>query len=578
MTAFPKLPDALSPTADEPLARVRSYTSGFADELGDRQLVFDHATATSLEVLRLKKAFSDSPEFEAALRARVEETRHLQHPSLATIHGVERRGEDGLCLISKLTSGRRVSELVSKAHGAAFALELIRLVTPALAMLQRTGPGVAHGALSPERIVATRDGRLVVVEHVLGSAIEALKLTRPQLAGLGLVVPVGTDPVRLDSRTDLTQLGFIALSLLVGRQLDAADYPDRIPALLDEFVLGAGSPILSAKLRAWLERAMQISPRSFATARDAQDALGQLPDDVDVRIAEATGLLPEVRAEAAATPKPPVRVRHESVPANGAEPHPAAGTADLFAPPQPVGGSGRPAAAWITAALAVLAAFEAVAIAVLLYTRPPADATENRGPAVDVAGAPDAASMPPVTSSGQAATSLSGLGGVDAVPPKTDSAPSVPAVPAPPVAADPRPGGIAVSSAIDLQVFRNGTLVGSTTDGPIAVNAGSQTLEFVNETLGFRIRQTVNVKSGKVTPVSVALPNGRISINAVPWAEVTIDGNPAGETPLANLSLPIGTHEIVFRHPQLGERKQTVVVTVDGLVRVTQTFQPGLEH
>jgi hypothetical protein len=78
-----------------------------------------------------------------------------------------------------------------------------------------------------------------------------------------------------------------------------------------------------------------------------------------------------------------------------------------------------------------------------------------------------------------------------------------------------------------------------------------------------------------MTNLSIAVPKGRISINAVPWAEVLIDGTAAGQTPLANLSLPIGTHEIVFRHPQFGERKQTVVVKVEGLSKVTQTLQPG---
>jgi hypothetical protein len=66
-----------------------------------------------------------------------------------------------------------------------------------------------------------------------------------------------------------------------------------------------------------------------------------------------------------------------------------------------------------------------------------------------------------------------------------------------------------------------------------------------------------------------------VSINAVPWADVLVDGSAAGQTPLANVSLPIGPHEIVFRHPQLGERKRTVVVTVEGLAKVTQTFQAG---
>ena len=131
-----------------------------------------------------------------------------------------------------------------------------------------------------------------------------------------------------------------------------------------------------------------------------------------------------------------------------------------------------------------------------------------------------------------------------------------------------------VTSAMELQVFENGKLIGSTA-GPIAINEGTRAVEFVNETLGFRYRQTVNVKGGQMTTVNIAVPNGRISINAAPWAEVDIDGKPAGETPLANLSLPIGTHEVTFRHPQFGVKKQTVVIKVDGMTRVTQVFQPG---
>jgi serine/threonine-protein kinase len=83
----------------------------------------------------------------------------------------------------------------------------------------------------------------------------------------------------------------------------------------------------------------------------------------------------------------------------------------------------------------------------------------------------------------------------------------------------------------------------------------------------------VTVKGGQMTSLNISVPNGRVSINAAPWAEVTIDGTPAGQTPLANLSLPIGTHEVVFRHPQFGERKQTITVKADGMTRVSHSFQ-----
>ena len=52
-------------------------------------------------------------------------------------------------------------------------------------------------------------------------------------------------------------------------------------------------------------------------------------------------------------------------------------------------------------------------------------------------------------------------------------------------------------------------------------------------------------------------------------AEVTVDGRALGETPIANFTLRAGTHEIVFRHPQHGELKQTVVVKAGENGRVT---------
>jgi serine/threonine-protein kinase len=71
----------------------------------------------------------------------------------------------------------------------------------------------------------------------------------------------------------------------------------------------------------------------------------------------------------------------------------------------------------------------------------------------------------------------------------------------------------------------------------------------------------------------VSPPNGLLSINASPWAEVWIDGKPAGETPLANLSVSLGEHEIVFRHPDMGEQRRTALVRVDGVTRVSVNFQ-----
>jgi serine/threonine-protein kinase len=59
-----------------------------------------------------------------------------------------------------------------------------------------------------------------------------------------------------------------------------------------------------------------------------------------------------------------------------------------------------------------------------------------------------------------------------------------------------------------------------------------------------------------------------LAVNALPWAEVWIDGEHVGETPLGNLTRTIGTHEVVFRHPELGEKKQTITVTLREPARI----------
>ena len=69
--------------------------------------------------------------------------------------------------------------------------------------------------------------------------------------------------------------------------------------------------------------------------------------------------------------------------------------------------------------------------------------------------------------------------------------------------------------------------------------------------------------------MNVMLPMGSIAINAIPWAEVWVDGDKAGDTPIGNLSVTIGKHEVTFRHPEFGEAHQTVTVTLSGPARLS---------
>ncbi|HKW02105.1 MAG TPA: PEGA domain-containing protein [Vicinamibacterales bacterium] len=562
------VPDAS--TQDLP-QRPRLYTPGLPDPLGDRMLTFDNSTASSLELLRFKKEFSSAPGFESALRKRVDDLSRLRHPSIAAVRGVEwLNSGEALALVSIHTAGRRLSEILKDARGAAFALELVRQVAPALVALENTGTGLSHGALTPERIVVTREGRLVVVEHVLASAIEALRLPANRVrADLGLAVPA-SDPVKFDARLDVIQLAFVALSLLLGRRLEAADYPQHTTVLLDEFARNDAAA--AARFRPWLERALQLGANPFSTAQEAQEAFNKLPAEDAAPVSVATSAAP-------AAAKAPVAVAVAAPARNAAlklEPiEDLAPAAVASAPTQWHSGRAFKIARWVAGALAVLAVGEGMVIAGL-FTRPSAVVVAPPPPsrAQLMPTQPAAVINIPVPTTTPAAAEPAASTSKPAEPPPA-AKPDVPPADKPaaaPASSTSRFGGIKLSSAIELQVFENNNLLGSTA-GPIAVNEGAHALDLVNELLGFRTRQTVTVKSGQMTNLTVPVPDGRVSINAVPWADVVIDGTPAGQTPIANLSLKIGQHEVIFRHPQLGEQKQTVTVKVDGLTRVSAVLQ-----
>jgi hypothetical protein len=139
-------------------------------------------------------------------------------------------------------------------------------------------------------------------------------------------------------------------------------------------------------------------------------------------------------------------------------------------------------------------------------------------------------------------------------------------------AARERRGGIRLSSPIQIQVLERERILGSSGGGPIVTTPGRHELDFINTAMGYRSHQTVDIKPGRIVALTIVPPDGRISVNAMPWAQVWINGNAAGDTPIANLPLAVGEHRITFRHPQLGEQTQTVVVKAGALTRVSATF------
>jgi hypothetical protein len=128
-------------------------------------------------------------------------------------------------------------------------------------------------------------------------------------------------------------------------------------------------------------------------------------------------------------------------------------------------------------------------------------------------------------------------------------------------------GWLAIAAPFEVTVLERTDVVGTSASSKIMIPAGRHELDLVNESLGYQDHRRVEIGSGKTSSVRVDA-RAPLSANARPWADVVIDGTPVGQTPIANVFLSLGTHQVVFRHPELGERRQSVVVTARGPNRV----------
>jgi hypothetical protein len=244
--------------------------------------------------------------------------------------------------------------------------------------------------------------------------------------------------------------------------------------------------------------------------------------------------------------------------ATTAPPDPAQPGLDAFAPEGANGAAQDPAAVqgtrpWITRTLAL----------VVLLQAPPTILwiTEQVRPVAAAVSPP----MPAPPASAMAAAPCE---------------PPAPAAPAPaesvvtPPVERPAPAGLLagivnVATPLPMDIYRAGRLVGTTEADSLMLPLGTHELEFVNDEVGYRVRRSVRVEAGRPASIAMELPRAPLHVNALPWAEVWIDGARIGETPIGNLQQPIGRHEVVFRHPELGERTVSVLVTLKEPARVS---------
>ena len=664
----------------------------FCDGLGERRRETDLTGKEAVDIWCVNDELAAVPAFESALRDRVSHLAGFRHSYFSHVRGVDRVNNGLLAVMSDAVPGTRLSDLLlgAEQHDLPFdirsALCVIRQLVPAVATLHEHGRDIAHGALAPERLVITPRGRLVVVDHAMGSAFEHLRYSHQRYwKDLRVALPRSAGLPQFDHRVDVTQIGVVALSLMLGRLLKDDEYPGRLPELVGSVwaisTTGDLDP-LSPGLRAWLSRALQLDLRTaFTSAVEAGAELDRVLAADSHATAEPANLEPFLalyhdRTKPAAPPAPPpvvvpVAARIETpVVTFAAAPRalrtaPRADAVSSTSHPVPVShpahyadvesrtiqparrsrstrGPGIVAAALMLVALTaggMLAARRYVFASTVAAGAGTGTMTVNSNPTgaqvvvddvprgvtpatltlpagthkLELRGAGEPRTIAVAVMAGaqmsqyiELARSRATTGRVQV---RTDPAGALVTVDSvsrgasPVIVGDLEPGEhevvvagdtgsviqsvtveagmtsslvvplgvpdgaslsgwISVSSAVDVQLYEKGRLLGNSQTDRIMVAAGSHQIDLVNETLGYRATRTLQVSPGKVAQVAVKLPMGSIAANAIPWAEVWIDGEKAGETPIGNLQATIGSHEIVFRNPDLGEVRQAVIVTM----------------
>ena len=681
-----------------PPSESNNVRRGFEDGLGRRyRPAARNDSDPPLDILCFRHEISDVPAFDFALRERVSRLSDLQHPAYARIKKVDRLNDERgtVVLMSDGAAGVRLIEILADIERTGrvldlnAALYLVRQVVSAIGALHQHAR-VAHGAIAAERLYVTPRGKLLITEYALGAALEQLKYSRERYwKELRVALPMNVGLSRFDERADLTQVGVLALTLMLNRPLRDDEYPRQIDDLVASVraraIDGAQEP-LPLGLREWLRRTLQLDVRnSFRSIPESEAAFNQWLSGETTYTADLGSLeafmqryhSPAAPAPALVQPilisRPVAPLTHTPMPPADAEiAEPAdEGEPELECEPQlqledeeqeqeqeqtmswtQTGKRDRGRLKWIAAGIAVLAA-TTVGLFAARHRLAPAAApvetgtmTVNTDPPgaevlVDgtsrgwtplrlalmpgahtllVRGQSESRTIPiHITSGAEVSQYLelpkaaSGFGqlqvrtepagarvSIDGTPvgktPMTivEIAPGehtvtlegdhgtvtqkvmveagVPAslvVPMGTQAGAVSTGWVSVTAPVDVELRENGRLLGTSGIDRIMLQSGKHDIELVNEYLGYRESRTVQVSPGRVATLSVTLPKGTVSLNAVPWASVSIDGQSVGDTPIGNLQLTVGPHEVVFRNSELGEQRRVITVSTRTPVRLS---------
>jgi len=123
------------------------------------------------------------------------------------------------------------------------------------------------------------------------------------------------------------------------------------------------------------------------------------------------------------------------------------------------------------------------------------------------------------------------------------------------------PGWLQVSTPIDVTVSDGGKALQLDDAHRVLLKPGTHAIRIDNKELDFSLTRQVDVEPGATARVDVEVPTSTLTVTGPAGAEVFVDGTKAGEIPLADYQLKLGTRDVMMVEPSGATRHVTLTVT-----------------
>jgi len=246
----------------------------------------------------LHEMTSEDPEYKSRFEREARVLASLNHPNIATLHGLEEVGNATL-LEMELVPGETLAERIGRGPIVPFdTLPIFKQIAQALEAAHERG--IIHRDLKPSNVKVTPEGRVKVLDFGLAKAFEAERQESSSNAAmfttttqrgliLGTAAYMSPEHVRgkpLDRRTDIWAFGCMYYEALTGRTPFAAEtVSDTLAAVLREepdWRQMSQAPIAVQRL---IRRCLRKDPTT--RLHDIADA----SLDIDDAVAESTPLV-----------------------------------------------------------------------------------------------------------------------------------------------------------------------------------------------------------------------------------------------------------------------------------------------